>query len=329
MEKLNNSGILATNTISWESYQEWVLYERKLSGKKNALTALKSRFKELAGYFNGKELTRPEFTAFIAQKKQSGSANSTLNKYIGLIKNIARYEKVSGFEDITYFKEPRKKDVDPLSWQEISGIASLCVPYKTNRQGEDSETQNIRMQCIFRLLGETGCRVSEAVELLWKDVDGRVLTFRDTKNSEDRQVLISGDLSRIIQTLPKKTKAVFGLNDYHWISFDLKRRATKLGILKPVYPHIIRHSVVTNLLKEGAKIEIVQEMVGHKDINTTIRYTHNKLSDFENMLSAYSGLWKESLTLKDVAQRGREYLSKLVIPEKFSFQELLKEIDRL
>jgi integrase/recombinase XerD len=54
----------------------------------------------------------------------------------------------------------------------------------------------------------------------------------------------------------------------------IKNLAEKTGLKKTISPHTFRHSFATELIKRGANLRAVQEMLGHESINTTQIYTH-------------------------------------------------------
>ncbi len=152
------------------------------------------------------------------------------------------------------------------------------------------------------LLYATGMRLLEGLRLRVKDADfeRREITVRDGKGGRDRRTMLSERLieplrSHLARKYPhagrswpwqyvfpsgsRSTDPLDGVVRRHHLDEKVVQRAVseaarKAGIAKPVSPHILRHSFATHLLEGGYDIRTVQELLGHKDVSTTMIYTH-------------------------------------------------------
>jgi integrase/recombinase XerD len=67
----------------------------------------------------------------------------------------------------------------------------------------------------------------------------------------------------------------------------VKRYAAKAGIDKHISPHTLRHSFATDLYRETSKIRLVQKVLGHSDLSTTMIYTHIFDKEMESALESF------------------------------------------
>lgn len=153
-----------------------------------------------------------------------------------------------------------------------------------------SKWEGQRNRAIIEVLFSCGLRVSELVNLRFSDVSLNDKFLRIVgKGSKERLVPISDAALREIQlwlfdrnlmkVKPGEQEYVFlNRRGAHltrtMILIMIKRTADEAGITKTVSPHTLRHSFATALLKGGANLRAIQEMLGHENIKTTQIYTH-------------------------------------------------------
>ncbi|MCK4335880.1 MAG: tyrosine-type recombinase/integrase [Candidatus Aenigmarchaeota archaeon] len=143
------------------------------------------------------------------------------------------------------------------------------------KSSRDNPRDNLMLKCMFYL----GLRNSELESLRIEDVDlinGNVKVVQG-KGKRDRYVPIPSSLAYEIRSYigEQKTGKMFYLSDRH-IRRIVKNYAIKAGIRNPeeVHPHTLRHSYATFLQNEGVPLNIIQELLGHSEIDTTTIYIH-------------------------------------------------------
>ena len=168
-----------------------------------------------------------------------------------------------------------------LSEEEMAHIFAAAKTDKTN---------GLRDYAILLVLGYTGLRVQELCNLNVEDIDfhEKTIKVKSGKGEKDRVV--------IFEEMTEEALKNHLTNKHRYISQDepaavfvssqleriiprsveklVKKYAAEAGIPKKVTPHVFRHTMATTLLKHGADIRFIQQLLGHSSIATTQIYTH-------------------------------------------------------
>ena len=227
---------------------------------------------------NNKDIKR--YLEYLANR---GVSNATLNLVINALKFY--YGQIMRRRFFWQIKRPKKEKVLPvvLSKNEIKKILG--------------QVNNVKHKLLLGLMYASGLRVSEVCRLRVKDLDfdNDILWVRQGKGSKDRQTLMPKNISKILQRyVNKKT-----LNDYVFENRQGRRLSErtvqkvfwqalkKSGVKKHATCHSLRHSFATHLLEKGLDIRYIQELLGHKRLETTQIYTKvtsNKLQEISSPL---------------------------------------------
>ena len=145
-------------------------------------------------------------------------------------------------------------------------------------------TNNEKHKTMLMLAYATGMRLQEIINLKIKDINSArmVINIIRAKGKKDRQVILSEKL--LIQlrkyfTIYKPKEWLFEGKPgkqygYRTLQDVFTNARNKSGVNIKGGIHTMRHSFATHLLENGTDIRLIQELLGHNSIKTTIRYTH-------------------------------------------------------
>lgn len=191
------------------------------------------------------------------------------------------------FKYIPYTRKEQKLPI-VLSVDEIQKMFSVC--------------DNTKHKVILALLYSCGLRVSELINLKWQHIDRSrmIINIIQAKGNKDRQVMLSPSLIPLLEKYYKEYKSkVYVLNGWkdelqytdRSVGQVVKQLATKAGLNKRVYTHLLRHCSFTHMVEQGTDISLISKISGHTDIKTTKIYlhlSHNFISKIQSPLSQIS-----------------------------------------
>ncbi|MGI9548911.1 MAG: tyrosine-type recombinase/integrase [Bdellovibrionales bacterium] len=160
---------------------------------------------------------------------------------------------------------------------------------KEKEKEKNSKTIDRDLALFFLLYGG-GLRVSEACHLKTKniDFDHKILKIKG-KGNKERVVAIPQEAMDYLKPLQNNFPYLFGKTALlerkaYNIIRDLGKKA---GLLKPLHPHALRHSFATHLLSGGSDLRVLQELLGHKTLTATQKYTHLDLAQLSQTLEKF------------------------------------------
>jgi integrase/recombinase XerD len=150
-----------------------------------------------------------------------------------------------------------------------------------------------RLHLLVLILLDTGCRISEALDLHVPDCDlDNLLMTLNGKGQKQRMVPFSFELRRVLfrytrQFCPHSYMLVLGTRngcrlDRHVMARDVRRLCQRLGFDPPARTlHAFRHSFAINYLRKGGSVFHLQKVLGHSSLEMTRRYANLLTEDLQ------------------------------------------------
>ena len=259
-----------------------------LKGYREDLETLAEYFQEENGNCpDPSTITAVELRGYLAALNDAGYAKTSIARKLASLRSFYRFGQREGWIDhnpAKALRNPRKARKLPhfLSTDEIGKL--LAAP-------PASETMGLRDRAILETLYSAGLRVSELVDLCDGDIDfeQRIVRVRG-KGRKERLSPLGSYATRALQKWLKARKlspkeptgrqAPVFVNKFgtrltsRSVGRLLEKHLKQAGLDNRTSPHTLRHSFATHLLDRGADIRSVQELLGHKSLETTQIYTH-------------------------------------------------------
>ncbi|MGR3219492.1 MAG: tyrosine-type recombinase/integrase [Candidatus Anammoxibacter sp.] len=252
-----------------ESYLTWAKPQKAYHDKAN-------RVKQLTEVFGNYPLRA--FTTRLIEEYQSKRLEynkpATVNRMLAVLKhmfvkavdwNMVEEDVLKRIKKVKLLPENNKR-LRFLSKEECQELISFCC-------------QHLKPIVITAL--NTGMRRSEILNLKWSQVDlkhGFVL-LEDTKNGEPRQIPINTTLRESFLSLTRHIDDSYVFRDqktnkpYQSVKKSFAT-ACKRAKIQSFRFHDMRHTFASQLVMAGVSLAVVKELLGHKTLTMTLRYSH-------------------------------------------------------
>lgn len=248
---------------------------RTLSGSFHSVTLFLSFFKE-AGKSRLEEMTRKDLEAFIEQEQDRGlkitTVRTKLAYLVAFLHFLMEQEVLPGAVLKKRIKLKLPEELPrAMNPQDVQRLLSVI---------EDTQDR-----ALILVLLRTGIRIGEALGLSLNDLDvkeRKIHLYEGEKNNLGRVVYLSDDalfaLKRWLRERKENKAFVFYIRGHTGLSYSTARSRfvkylQKAGLEGKNYTvHCLRHTFASELLNAGLRLECLQQLLGHQDIEVTRRY---------------------------------------------------------
>ncbi len=233
----------------------------------------------LNAYLKGQIPKTEDIIRYFEHLKSRQAASSSVCRALVAIKVFFRFlkrEKRMDDNPTLFLESPKMWQLIPEVMTEKEVFLFLEAPGRDDFVGA-------RDRALFHLMYASGLRVSEVCQLNVGDVSDDFVRVKG-KGGKERIVPVAEAAIKeldhfLVHFRMEGEGAIFITEKGSRMSRisvwgRVKFYAKKIGLVKTISPHTLRHSFATHLLENGADLRIIQELLGHANIATTDRYTH-------------------------------------------------------
>ncbi len=178
--------------------------------------------------------------------------------------NMASEDMLKQVRKVKFVKE-RNRRLRFLDVEECQRLVDCCTPH---------------LKPIVITALNTGMRRGEILSLKWEQVGLKhgFISLEDTKSGEGREIPINNALKSLFDGIPHSIESVYVFtgrdgDPYKEIKRSFTTALRKAEIYKATF-HSLRHTFASHLVMNGVDLATVKELLGHKSLTMTLRYSH-------------------------------------------------------
>ncbi|MCI8863010.1 MAG: tyrosine recombinase XerD [Lachnospiraceae bacterium] len=230
-----------------------------------------------------KDVTETNLNSYILDLEKKGMAAATVSRNIASMKAFYLYMLKNG-EVAT---DPAEHLKAPKVEKKVPDVLSVAEMERLLEQPGTRTAKGLRDRAMLELLYATGIRVTELISLHLEDVNWKLDYIICRDRNKERIIPFGAKARKALDQYIQSARAeLVGGKECEMLFPNcsgesmsrqgfwklLKQYVKQAGIQMEITPHTLRHSFAAHLVDNGADLHMVQEMLGHSDISTTMMY---------------------------------------------------------
>lgn len=269
-----------------DEFMRYLLIDKGYS--KNTIESYKrdlQNFLEFNKNKNIKDITSENLKKYVKCLNDENLNQKSIARNISSIKSFYKFLSINKYiennpSDTLFLPKIKKNLPSVITEEEVLKLLDI----------KTTDNFSYRNKTMLELMYATGLRVSELINLKLQDVDLSQDIIRTFGKGSKERVIPIGDYAKeyLEEYIYKYRSSLLKIENSEYLFLNnhgkqmtrqgffkiIKKIAQEQGITKEISPHTIRHSFASHLLKYGADLRTIQELLGHSDISTTQIYTH-------------------------------------------------------